>query len=97
MSYPAANLSEIFHALGSEPRLVLVDALHANGGEPLCVSELADLTEMPRLKATHHLEILRRCGVMDAVRDDRRRLLHTLRTDRLHLIEDWLYAVLDDG
>ena len=89
------RLSTVLSVMASEPRLQLVQALRGHDGRALNVIRLAELTGMPRLTASYHLKLLRGAGIVEAHRDGNS-LLHTLCVESLAVVEDWLYAVVDE-
>lgn len=90
------HLRSVFAALASAPRL---DILHALVGAQSChvrsgISDIARQTELSRFSASHHLDILRRAGLVSGYREGSRSF-HTLNGRTFEYIEDWLYPVLE--
>jgi ArsR family transcriptional regulator len=63
----AARLAEIAKALGDPIRLQLVDVLRKHAGE-VCVCELTPLFDVGQPTVSHHLNVLRKAGIVDSER-----------------------------
>jgi ArsR family transcriptional regulator len=63
----AAQLAEIAKALGDPIRLQLVDVLRKHAGE-VCVCELTPLFDVGQPTVSHHLNVLRKAGIVDSER-----------------------------
>ena len=63
----ATRLAEIAKALGDPIRLQLVDVLRKHAGE-VCVCELTPLFDVGQSTVSHHLNVLRKAGVVDSER-----------------------------
>ena len=63
----AERLARVAKALGDPIRLQLVDVLRRHAGE-VCVCELTPLFDVGQPTVSHHLNVLRRAGVVDSVR-----------------------------
>lgn len=66
-----SDFAEAFAALGHPTRLKIVDFLraHGQGGEPVGLIQRA--VGVPASTLSHHLEVLRRAGVLKATRQER--------------------------
>lgn len=59
---PADSVDTMFRAFADRNRLRILHLLQ--GGE-LCVSDLIDILRMPQAKVSHHLNYLRRAGLVE--------------------------------
>jgi DNA-binding transcriptional ArsR family regulator len=84
----ATDLDSVFAALGDPVRLALVSRL-ARGDAT--VSELVEPFGLTQQTLSHHVRILRRCGLIEQRREGTRRPCR-LRTDRLSLLGMWIDA-----
>ncbi|WP_205789151.1 ArsR/SmtB family transcription factor [Microbacterium sp. CPCC 204701] len=80
----------MLHALANDERRAILELLLAHGAATgLTVIDVAAQTGVTRFSASHHLGVLRAVGLVVQSRDGARRL-HTLSTDALSGIFDWL-------
>jgi ArsR family transcriptional regulator len=68
---PVNQVDRMFRAFADRTRLRILHLLQtcAPGGEEhgdLCVSDIIDILRLPQAKASHHLNYLRRAGLVDA-------------------------------
>jgi len=63
----AARMAAVAKALGDPIRLQLVDVLRGHAGK-VCVCELVPLFDLSQPTVSHHLNVLRRAGVVDSER-----------------------------
>lgn len=67
-------LEPVFFALGDHQRvLLLTHLMQAQDGQPLCVQELATLTQLSRPAVSHHLKILKEAGIVAVAKQGQRR------------------------
>ena len=65
----AADLAQIFKALGDPVRLRLLSMIAARGqGGEVCVCELTPAFELSQPTISHHLKLLRQAGLIDCER-----------------------------
>lgn len=87
---PAAVLADRFAALGAEPRLRVMRLLLAAHPAGLPVGELQAELDIPASTLSHHLDKLRREGLV-AVRRDGTFLWYTADVDALRELLGYLY------
>ena len=63
----AERMAEIAKAVADPVRLQLVDVLRKHAGK-VCVCELVPLFDLSQPTVSHHLNVLRRAGVVDSER-----------------------------
>jgi len=63
----AERMAEIAKAIADPVRLQLVDVLRKHAGK-VCVCELVPLFDLSQPTVSHHLNVLRRAGVVDSER-----------------------------
>ncbi|WP_430782288.1 ArsR/SmtB family transcription factor [Actinoplanes sp. G11-F43] len=80
------TLDTAFAALGDPVRRALVSRL-AHGDAT--VGELAEPFDLTQQAISHHIGVLRRCGLVEQRREGTRRPCR-LRTDRLALLGSWI-------
>jgi len=93
----SVSVADLCRALANEDRVQLLDEIArdgAAGGTGLTIAELSDRVEITRFAASRHLGILRDAGLV-ARRRIGARSIHTLETDALETLEDWLYPLVD--
>lgn len=83
---PASNLDSAFAALGDPVRRALLSRL-AQGDAT--VGELAEPFDLTHQAISHHVGVLRRCGLVEQQRDGTRRPCR-LRSDQLALLSTWI-------
>lgn len=83
---PGPGLDSAFAALGDPTRRALVARL-AHGDAT--VGELAEPFELTPQAISHHVGVLRRCGLVEQRREGTRRPCR-LRVDRLALLGTWI-------
>ena len=86
-----ARYADMFSAMGTEPRLRIMQLLLSAHPEGLVVSEIQDDLEIPGSTLSHHLDKLKNEGL---VRVERRGtfLRYTANTDALRELLQFLYA-----
>ena len=86
-----ARYADMFSAMGTEPRLRIMQLLLSAHPEGLVVSEIQDELEIPGSTLSHHLDKLKN---EDLVRVERKGtfLRHTANTEALREILQFLYA-----
>jgi len=86
LSAPGLDLDSAFTALGDPVRRALVGRL-AQGDAT--VGELAEPFDLTPQAISHHVGVLRRCGLVEQRREGTRRRCR-LRADQLSLLGDWI-------
>lgn len=91
VSDQVARYADMFSAIGTEPRLRIMQLLLSAHPEGLVVSEIQDELEIPGSTLSHHLDKLKN---EDLVRVERNGtfLRYTANTDALREILQFLYA-----
>ena len=64
----AADLAQIFRALGDPVRLRLVTLIGAHQGGEVCVCDLTSAFNLTQPTISHHLKVLREAGIIDSER-----------------------------
>ena len=64
----AAELAQVFKALGDPVRLRLVSLIGARQGGEVCVCDLASAFDLTQPTISHHLKVLREAGIIDSER-----------------------------
>jgi ArsR family transcriptional regulator, arsenate/arsenite/antimonite-responsive transcriptional repressor len=64
----AAELAQVFRALGDPVRLRLVSLIGAHQGGEVCVCDLTSAFSLTQPTISHHLKVLREAGVIDSER-----------------------------
>jgi ArsR family transcriptional regulator len=64
----AADLAQIFRALGDPVRLRLVSLIGAHQGGEVCVCDLTSAFNLTQPTISHHLKVLRGAGIIDSER-----------------------------
>ena len=90
----AARLAEIAKALGDPIRLQLVDVLRKHAGE-VCVCELTPLFDVGQPTVSHHLNVLRKAGIVDSERRGLWAYYYVL-PEALEDLQRWLTTVMSD-
>ncbi|NHI88591.1 MAG: ArsR family transcriptional regulator [Candidatus Thorarchaeota archaeon] len=72
------NVIAIFRALSDHSRVRIISALSNN--ENLCVSDIAELLEMPISRVSHHLSTLRMLGFVKSHQDGKQ-VFYTIDDD----------------
>ena len=85
-----ARYADMFSAMGTEPRLRIMQLLLSAHPEGLVVSEIQDELEIPGSTLSHHLEKLRQVGLLD-VRRSGTFLRYTANTEALKEVLGFLY------
>jgi DNA-binding transcriptional ArsR family regulator len=83
---PGPDLNSAFAALGDPVRRALVTRLAKSDAT---VGELAEPFDLTPQAISHHVGVLRRCGLVEQRRDGTRRPCR-LRADRLSLLGTWI-------
>src|SRR5437667_12371904 len=90
-SAQVARFAERFSALGAEPRLQIIRLLLSAHPTGMVVGEIQDELGIPPSTLSHHLEKLKKFGLI-AVRRDRQFLWYTADTSALQGMSRMLYA-----
>lgn len=61
----ATNIDFLFRAFADRTRLRILCALHAAGGEEICVCNLMTMLKLPQAKVSRHLAYLRKAGLVE--------------------------------
>ncbi len=64
----AAELAQVFKALGDPVRLRLVSLIGARDGGEVCVCDLTSAFDLSQPTISHHLKVLREAGLIDSER-----------------------------
>jgi ArsR family transcriptional regulator len=64
----AAELAQVFKALGDPVRLRLVSMIGARQGGEVCVCDLTSAFALTQPTISHHLKVLREAGLIDSER-----------------------------
>ena len=86
-----AKYADMFSAMGTEPRLRIMQLLLTAHPEGLVVSEIQEELEIPNSTLSHHLDKLRTEGLVE-VRRESTFLRYTAKTDALQELLQFLYA-----
>ena len=86
-----AKYADMFSAIGTEPRLRIMQLLLTAHPEGLVVSEIQEELDIPNSTLSHHLDKLRTEGLVE-VRRERTFLRYTAKTDALQELLQFLYA-----
>lgn len=86
LAVPGSDLDSTFAALGDPVRRALVSRL-AKGDAT--VGELAEPFDLTPQAISHHVGVLRRCGLVEQRREGTRRPCR-LRADQLSLLGSWI-------
>jgi ArsR family transcriptional regulator, arsenate/arsenite/antimonite-responsive transcriptional repressor len=87
----AARFADMFSAMGSEPRLRIMQLLLSAHPEGLVVSEIQEELDIPNSTLSHHLDKLRNEGLVE-VRRESTFLRYTADTQALQQLLQFLYA-----
>src|SRR6202140_5196044 len=90
-SDPLARYADMFSAMGTEPRLRIMQLLLSAHPEGLVVGEIQDELEIPGSTLSHHLDKLRNEGLVQVERKGTF-LRYTANTEALREIMQFLYA-----
>jgi ArsR family transcriptional regulator len=86
-----AKYADMFSAMGTEPRLRIMQLLLTAHPEGLVVSEIQDELEIPNSTLSHHLDKLRTEGLVEVQREGTF-LRYTANTVALQELLQFLYA-----
>jgi DNA-binding transcriptional ArsR family regulator len=86
-----ARYADMFSAIGTEPRLRIMQLLLAAHPEGLVVGEIQEELEIPSSTLSHHLDKLKNEGLVDVSRKSTF-LRYTANTDALQELLQFLYA-----
>ena len=86
-----AKYADMFSAMGTEPRLRIMQLLLTAHPEGLVVSEIQDELEIPNSTLSHHLDKLRTEGLVEVQREGTF-LRYTANTEALQELLQFLYA-----
>ena len=86
-----ARFADMFSAMGTEPRLRIMQLLLAAHPEGLVVSKIQEELDIPNSTLSHHLDKLRNEGLVQ-VRRESTFLRYTADTDALQQLLQFLYA-----
>jgi len=83
--------ADMFSAMGTEPRLRIMQLLLSAHPDGLVVSEIQEELEIPNSTLSHHLDKLRTEGLVDVKREGTF-LRYTANTEALQELLQFLYA-----
>jgi len=86
-----AKYADMFSAMGTEPRLRIMQLLLSAHPEGLVVGELQDELEIPNSTLSHHLDKLKNEGLV-LVQRESTFLRYTARTEALQELLQFLYS-----
>jgi ArsR family transcriptional regulator, arsenate/arsenite/antimonite-responsive transcriptional repressor len=86
-----AKYADMFSAMGTEPRLRIMQLLLTAHPEGLVVGEIQDELEIPNSTLSHHLDKLRTEGLVEVQREGTF-LRYTANTEALQELLRFLYA-----
>jgi DNA-binding transcriptional ArsR family regulator len=86
-----AKYADMFSAMGTEPRLLIMQLLLSAHPEGMVVGEIQDELGIPGSTLSHHLDKLRHEGLIE-VRRESTFLRYTANTDTLRELLQFLYA-----
>ncbi len=86
-----ARYADMFSAMGTEPRLRIMQLLLSAHPEGLVVGDIQSELEIPNSTLSHHLDKLRNEGLVDVQRE-RTFLRYTANTEALQELLQFLYA-----
>jgi ArsR family transcriptional regulator, arsenate/arsenite/antimonite-responsive transcriptional repressor len=86
-----AKYADMFSAMGTEPRLRIMQLLLSSHPEGLVVGEIQDELEIPNSTLSHHLDKLRTEDLVEVMREGTF-LRYTANTDALQELLQFLYA-----
>jgi DNA-binding transcriptional ArsR family regulator len=86
-----AKYADMFSAMGTEPRLRIMQLLLSAHPEGLVVGEIQEELDIPHSTLSHHLDKLRGEGLVDVQRESTF-LRYTANTDALQELLQFLYA-----
>src|ERR1700756_5418785 len=86
-----AKYADMFSAMGTEPRLRIMQLLLTAHPEGLVVSEIQEELDIPNSTLSHHLDKLKNEGLV-RVRRESTFLRYTADTDALQQLLQFLYA-----
>lgn len=86
-----ARYADMFSAMGTEPRLRIMQLLLSAHPEGLVVGEIQDELDIPGSTLSHHLDKLRNEGLVQ-VRRESTFLRYTANTEALQELLQFLYA-----
>ena len=86
-----AKFADMFSAMGTEPRLRIMQLLLSAHPEGLVVGEIQEELDIPNSTLSHHLDKLRNEGLVQ-VRRESTFMRYTADTDALQQLLQFLYA-----
>jgi DNA-binding transcriptional ArsR family regulator len=86
-----AKYADMFSAIGTEPRLRILQLLLKAHPEGLVVGEIQEELEIPNSTLSHHLDKLRNEGLVEVIRESTF-LRYTANTGALQELLQFLYA-----
>jgi ArsR family transcriptional regulator len=86
-----AQYADMFSAMGTEPRLRIMQLLLKAHPEGLVVGDIQNELEIPNSTLSHHLDKLRNEGLVEVQREGTF-LRYTANTDALQELVQFLYA-----
>src|SRR5216117_1341336 len=86
-----AKYADMFSAMGTEPRLRILQLLLKAHPDGLVVGEIQEELEIPNSTLSHHLDKLRNKGLVEVSRESKF-LRYTANTETLQELLQFLYA-----
>lgn len=83
----AATTTDVFNAIAEPRRRWIIDALAAEGEQP--VGALVDALRMPQPAVSKHLAVLRKVGVVTVTKAGQQRL-YRVNAEGLKPVHDWV-------
>ena len=90
-NHPIAKYADMFSAMGTEPRLRIMQLLLTAHPEGLVVGDIQNKLEIPHSTLSHHLDKLKNEGLVDVQREGTY-LRYTANTAALQELLQFLYA-----
>lgn len=88
-SFDDVPFDVLFHALGNDDRLAILDRLRRCGGAPATIEQIARHVEISRFATSRHLAILRAAGLVQGQRIGHK-YLHLIRSEPFERLDGWL-------
>lgn len=87
------NCAPFFTAMGDTIRQKLFMSMAAAGGEGVNVSNLTSKTELSRPAISHHLKVLKQCGLIESYRDGTKNFYYVDLRKKLEDVKEFVNAV----
>lgn len=90
----AVDIASLFAHLADSTRVRILSMLSVS---PMCVCEISDILSMSQPAVSHHLRILRQCGIVRFHKQGKRALYYLDETDECNCIRNLLKVVAKNG